>query len=234
MEDSFSRKSDYTTWLQENFKHKHQRYFQHAKQLAKMGAFARNYACLGKNRLLELERTRKELNTSFHNLLTQFPFQDITEDHGGALFKEHVDAIITYHRLYNASITCVVFDQAALISAQLNGSITVKMATKISNWIAEKADKPAAIDDLILNKLAFPDVENARGSSRPSIRKHLADLVNYSDSIVYENDNWVPAIRDQIDERDLKKAYQFISTIAEKLGIDLSESDDERQQRRVA
>ena len=138
IEESFKKKSEYMNWLRDNFRYKHLRYFQHAKQLDRMGAFARNYASLGKNRLLELERTRKELGKSFNDLFTQFPFRDTTADHDGALFKEHVDGIVTYHRLQKAGVDCVEFDQAALIGAQLNGAITVKMATEISKWLKTK------------------------------------------------------------------------------------------------
>jgi hypothetical protein len=234
IEESFKKKSEYMNWLRENFRYKHLRYFQHAKQLDRMGAFARNYASLGKNRLLELERTRKELGKSFNDLFTQFPFRDTTADHDGDLFKEHVDGIVTYHRLQKAGVGCVDFDQAALIGAQLNGAITVKMATEISKWLADKRNKSQALDDLILNKLSYPDREIARSANGPSIRKYLADLINYSESLDYENDQWASALRDQVDDTDLKKAYDFIVTLAGKLGINLRHPTVRSRGRRAA
>jgi hypothetical protein len=234
IEESLNSKSTYMKWLRSNFGHKHLRYFQHAKQLAKMGAFVRNYACLGKNRLLELERTRKELGNSFYELLSKFPFEDTTVDHDGSLFKEHVDGTITYYRLQNAGVDCVEFDQAALIGGQLNGAITKKLATGISKWLQDKDDKSEALDDLILNKMAYPDAESVRTSSRPSIRKHLADLINYSESINFENDAWVSPIRDQVDEEDLKRAYNFMVILADKLGIELTQPNAQASERRAA
>jgi len=234
IEESLNSKSTYMKWLRSNFGHKHLRYFQHAKQLAKMGAFVRNYACLGKNRLLELERTRKELGNSFYELLSKFPFEDTTVDHDGSLFKEHVDGIITYYRLQNAGVDCVEFDQAALIGGQLNGAITKKLATGISKWLQDKDDKSEALDDLILNKMAYPDTESVRTSSRPSIRKHLADLINYSESIDFENDAWISSIRDQVDEEDLKRAYNFMVILADKLGIELTQPNAQASERRAA
>jgi hypothetical protein len=234
IEKSHQSKSAYMEWLRAHFGHKHLRYFQHAKQLDNMGAFARNFASLGKNRLLELERTRKELGESFYSLLSQFPFEDTTQDHGGALFKEHVDGVITYHRMRNADVDSVEFDQAALIGAQLNGAITKKMANQISQWLNDKEDKTKALDDLILNKLAYPDSGGTRLPSRPSIRKHLADLVNYSESVDYENNDWVSSIRDQIDEADLSKAYNFLVVLANKLGINLVKTRVKNRRRKAA
>jgi hypothetical protein len=235
IEKSLENKSAYMKWLRDNFGHKHLRYFQHAKQLANMGAFARNYAGLGKNRLLELERTRKELGSSFFTVLTQFPFKDITDDHDGTLFKEHVDGIITYHRLKNAGVSNVEFDQAALIGAQLNGAITKKFASNISNWLKDKRYKSKALDDLILNKLSYPDRDATHTSSRPSLQQHLADLIAYSESINYQNnDDWVPLIKDHVNEGDLKKVHDFIQTIAEKLGIELGRTRTRSRKRKAA
>jgi hypothetical protein len=235
IEESHENKSAYMKWLRDNFGHKHLRYFQHAKQLANMGAFARNYAGLGKNRLLELERTRKELDKSFYGLLTQFPFEDTTEDHDGTLFKEHVDGIITYHRLKNAGVSNVEFDQAALIGAQLNGAITKKMASDISNWLNGKRYKSKALDDLILNKMSYPDKDATHSSSQPSLIRHLSDIILYSESINYQNnDDWVALIKDQVDKGDLKKVHDFIQTIAEKLGIELGRTRTRSRKRKAA
>jgi len=63
VEAYFGKKANYMKWLREGFGHKHLRCFQHAKQLAKMGAFARKYAALGKNRLLELARLKTKIGT---------------------------------------------------------------------------------------------------------------------------------------------------------------------------
>ena len=166
--------------------------------------------------------------------MSEFPFEDTTQDHDGALFKEHVDGIITYHRMRNAGVDSVEFDQAALIGAQLNGAITKKMATEISRWLSDKADKTEALDDLILNKLAYPESGGDRQSSRLSIRKHIADLVNYSESLDYGNNDWITAIRDQVIEEDLSKAYNFLVLLADKLGINLAKTHAKNRRRKAA
>lgn len=234
IEKTHPSKSAYMEWLRAHFGHKHLRYFQHAKQLDNMGAFARNFASLGKNRLLELERTRKELGASFYSLLSQFPFEDTTQDQDGAFFKEHADGVITYHRMRNAGVDSVEFDQAALIGAQLNGAVTKKMANQISQWLSDKEDKTKALDDLILNKLAYPNSGGDRQSSRPSVRMHLADLVNYSESLDYGNNDWITAIRDQIIEEDLAKAYNFLVLLADNLGINLVKTRAKNRRRKAA
>jgi hypothetical protein len=166
--------------------------------------------------------------------LSQFPLPDTTQDHGGVLLKEHVDGVITYHRLKNAGVDCVEFDQAALIGGQLNGAITKKMANQISQWLNDKDDKSEALDDLILNKMAYPDSGGTRQPSGPSIRKHLANLVNYSDSLDYENNDWISSIKDQIDEENLSKAYNFLVLIADKLGINLIKTRAKNRRRKAA
>ena len=47
----------------------------------------------------------------------QNPFPDSTEDFEGDLLNEHLDALITFHRLKKAEINFVTFDQAYLIAA---------------------------------------------------------------------------------------------------------------------
>jgi hypothetical protein len=134
----------------------------------------------------------------------------------------------------NAGIDSVEFDQAALIGAQLNGAITKKMANQISQWLNDKDDKTTALDDLILNKMTYPDSDGTRQPSRPSIRKHLADLVNYFESVDYKNDDWISAIRDQIDEENLSKAYNFLVLLADKLGINLTKPRANNRNRKAA
>ena len=70
--------------------------------------------------------------------IRQNPFPDSTEDLEGDLLKEHVDALITFHRLKNAGINFVTFDQAYLIAAYKKNPIPIKTAKKIADWLEEK------------------------------------------------------------------------------------------------
>jgi len=221
-EASFEKKSDYTAWLRENFGHRHLRYFQHAKQLEKMGDFARAYASIGKNRLLEFARLQRDPLQTYQDLLGIYPFEDTAADHDGVLFKEHVDSIITYRRLIDAGIEDLEFDQAALAAAHSGGAITVKKAASISAWLEKMDNKVQALDDLILNKLTSPYGGSTFGSRPVSLTKHIAELVKYSEAADVEDDTWIETQRDQVSEGDIMKVHLFIVKLAEKLEIDLN------------
>jgi hypothetical protein len=222
IEDAFGAKSKYMKWLRKNFGHKNLRYFQHAKQLEKMGDFARAYASLGKNRLLEFARLHSEPLERNHNLLNQYPFEDITADHDGVLFKEHVDGIITLHRLNDAGVDSIEFDQAVLMAAQSSGALTVKRAECLSALLADIEDKKQALDDLILNKMDFPH-GNQEPETRPtSLTMHFADLIKYSEKADIESDAWIQMHQDQVQQEDLVKVYHFIVRLAERLEINLN------------
>ena len=225
IEAAFEKKSDYTKWLKTNFGHKHLRYFQHAKQLDRMGDFARVYASLGKNRLLEYVRLKREPLQSYEDILKMYPFEDTAADHDGVLFKEHVDGIISLRRLLDAKIDFIEFDQAALIAAHSGGAITVKKAESISAWLENMDDKNQALDDLILNKLSSPYEDNPFEPRQITLTKHLAELVQYSENADIENDDWIQIQRDQISEDDIVKVHQFIVILAEKLAIELNNNE---------
>lgn len=222
IEGTLEKKSDYMDWLRANFGHKHLRYFQHAKQLDRMGDFARVYASLGKNRLLEFDRLKKGLTQSYEEILAQFPFEDTAADHDGVLFKEHVDGIISFHRLHGAGIDFIEFDQAALIAAHSGGAITVKNAQSIKAWLDKVENKNQALDDLILNQLSYPYGDTPSEPLQTSLIKHIAELVKYSETTDIQNETWIQAQRDKVSEEDIVKVYQFIVTLAEKFQIELN------------
>jgi hypothetical protein len=226
IEDTFKKKSDYMAWLRDNFGHHHLRYFQHAKQLERMGDFARAYASLGKNRLLEFDRLKRSPMQSYEDVLKMYPFEDTAADHDGVLFKEHVDGIITFCRLKEAGIEELEFDQAVLIAAHSGEAITVKNAKSISSWLKEIEDQKQALDDLILNKLASPYGDGQIGRRPVSLTKHIADLIKYSESTDIENDAWIANQRDQVSEVDIVKVHLFIVKLAEKLEIELNNNQN--------
>ena len=226
IDDTFKKKSDYMAWLKDNFGHRHLRYFQHAKQLERMGDFSRAYAALGKNRLLEFHRLNREPLQSYDDILKLYSFEDITADHDGVLFKEHVDSIITFRRLRDAGIEDLEFEQAALVAAHSGGSITVKKAESISAWLEKMDDKKQALDDLILNKLSSPYGNEPLGTRPVSLTKHIAELVKYSEEADIENDTWIETQRDQVSGDDIVKVHLFIVRLAEKLEIDLNNNEN--------
>ncbi len=231
VEAYWGKKSKYMKWFRENFGHKHLRYFQHAKQLAKMGDFARKYAALGKNRLLNFAQLKTKLEAEDGDLLTKHPFQDITDDIDGLLFSEHVDSIITYYRLVEAGIDFVIFEQASLIAAMLHGSLTVKKAEELKTWFdqfetAEK--KKDALQYFLLNGLAFPyDSKNkAISTVKESLNRVMSKILVYYDGIDIEDERWVETHRDHIDSSMVIKIHGVVCSLAEKFNINLDENED--------
>jgi len=226
IEDTFKKKSDYMTWIKDNFGHRHMRYFQHAKQLERMGDFSRANAALGKNRLLEYHRLNRDPLQSYDDILKLYPFEDVTADHDGVLFKEHVDSIITFRRLRDVEIEDLDFDQAALVAAHSGGSVTVKKAESISAWLEKMDDKKQALDDLILNKLTSPYGGGTLRRRPVSLTKHIAELVKYSEAADVDDATWIEAQRDQVSDVDIVKVHLFIVKLAEKLSIDLNNNQN--------
>jgi hypothetical protein len=228
IENALGKKSKYMKWLKENFGYKHLRYFQHAKQLDRMGDFARVYASLGKNRLLEFDRLKRELDESYPAILSSQPFEDTTADFDGVLFKEHVDSIITYHRFLNAGVDFISFEQAALIAAFLHRSINVKDAKDVNEWLnkhEDADDKKKAFDFYVFNKGSFPDTDPNASRKRISLKQYIADLVAFSEKADIDNDQWIQEQKEKISDTELVKVYQFISRLAEKLEINLNNQD---------
>ena len=230
IEDALGKKSKYMKWLKENFGYKHLRYFQHAKQLEKMGDFARVYASLGKNRLLDFDRLKKELDKSYHAILSVHPFEDTTADFDGVLFKEHVDSIITYHRLLTAEVDIIDFEQAALIAAFLHCPIKVKDAKDVKEWLdkfEETDDKKKAFDFYVFNKGSFLDSDPNGPRKSVSLTQYIADWVAFSEKADIDNDQWIQEQKEKISDTELVKAYQFISRLAEKLDINLNQTNQD-------
>jgi len=223
----FGKKSKYVKWLKGNFGHKHLRYFQHAKQLANMGDFARDRASLGKNRLLDFDRLDKEPSQSYEDLIRAHPFEDTTEDLDGSLFREHIDSIITYYRLKDADIEFVEFDQAALIASFLRRPFEVNRAKKVKDWLGDQQNPQEAFEDFLLNRLIIPYGDDSPPLSQKalSLNKVLAGVVGYQERSQIDDDEWVKSQKEMVSEDIILEAHQFIVDLAEKFGIDLTQGN---------
>ena len=232
VEAYFKKKKKYMTWVRANFGHERMRYFQHAKQLANMGEFAQKYAALGKNRLLEFDRLRKKLKINLEELLIAHPFIDLVYDIDGMLFKEHVDSIISYHRLKDAGIDYILFEQASLMAAMLHKSIKVKTTKDINAWLDQfesKEKKQAALAHFLLNKLAYPynNVENeeSKGKSKDSLIRLLGRVLEFDNAENIDSEDWINSQKGKIEDDIIIKAHTFIVNLAEKFSINLKEDD---------
>jgi len=238
VEAYWKKKSKYMKWLRENFGHKHLRYFQHAKQLAKMGNFSRKYAALGKNRLLEFARLGTTLETDRDDILIKHPFQDITDDIDGVLFSEHVDSIITYYRLVEAGINFVIFEQASLISAMLHGSLTVKKAKELKTWLDEfetAEKKMEALHHSLLNGLVFPYNSKREPVDVPkeSLNRVMSKILVYYDGVDIEDERWIETHRDHIDTSMIIEIHDVVCSLAEKFDINLDGSEDSNNTNKI-
>ena len=242
------RRTDFVRWRRRVFSPKQERYLQQAQQLAKMGDFAKKYASMGKKRLLNLDKLRKDENKDTFNALfedypipeeveesfqpdaqvRQNPFPDTTEDFEGDLLKEHVDALITLQRLKNAGINFATFDQAYLIAAYKKNAVPIKTANKIANWLNGKGTTVRTqkkwFYNLVLNKMVFPDSvrQSQQPSTRDSLNYTLANFVDYCKDCNFDDERWITQQKELLDETIVCQSIEYLRKVGMMLGIDWS------------
>jgi hypothetical protein len=236
---------EFAKWRRKVFHYKHERYLQQAQQLAKMGIFAKQYASMGKNRLLALDHLRKaEDLDSCENLFETNPFPkevtdeilsaeyfdehsfpDSTEDIDGELLNEHVNAKITYHRLINAGINFATFDQAFLLAACNKNAIGIKAAQKISNWLElykDTRNKKKWFNIFVMDKGKFPDKRKAKSKSGDSLNQLLAKIIDWYEKALFDNNDWVEKQKTVLDENFFFEGNKRLKAISRKFKISLS------------
>lgn len=239
IEESIGKKSKYVEWIKDNFKERHTRYFQEAKQLANMGSFAWNYAAMGKKRLLMLEALRKEHELqSCEDLFKDHPFpakaigsaspqqqyKDLTEDYDGALMKSHADAFITYRRLADAGVSFVTENQATLIASFNKKAISVKNATAIKSWLdtLPEKDRKKAFSALVMDKTTTPPRDSMpRAPVKESLNKILDYLVEFCTNDDLENEDWIKSQKEILHTETILEAHRLITLLLTKMEIAL-------------
>lgn len=225
IEAAFPKKHKFTQWVKTNFGGQHFRYFQIARQLANMGEDALKYGALGKNRLLEFERIRKQLNEnsetyeSLDDLIRKHPFLDITQDKDGELFKGHVDSIITYYRCKKGGINEITFDQASLMASYEKKAVEVRKIDALKKQLDQAQDKGTFLRDYIMNKMASPSPREGITVSGESLNKILADLVTFCETKDGENPDWIREQRETLAQDIFTKAHLHMERIRVGLGI---------------
>lgn len=220
IEPTFKKKGAYMKWLRENFKDKHLRYFQQAKQLALMGDFADEYAAVGKNRLLALDHLKVvENRTDCVALFADHPLPDVTEDEEKGSWKSHIDSVITLHRLRNAGVQIATFDQATKIASCNNEALSVRKATEIKNWLDQYPEdqRPALLDRFIQGHLHYPSENPYTPASKANLEKVLADLLNCSSTENLDDDTWIAEQRQVLNMQSLIEAQRLIGQLIERL-----------------
>ena len=240
--------SEFVKWRRRLFHPKQERYLQQAKQLATMGDFAKKYAAMGKKRLLILDRLRKDEDKETYEGLFENhpmpeevengllddeqikdnPFPDSTEDFEGELLKEHVDALITFHRLKKAGIGFVTFDQAYLAAAFKKNPLPVKMADKIANWLEQKGTtiptKKRWFNILILNKMVFPETSSRQSRPRGSLNYMLGNFISYCENCDFNDPDWKTTQGELIDDDIVRQSNFYLKKIARALDVRLTQN----------
>jgi len=225
IETAFRDGHKYTNWIRNNFGHERLRYFQHAQQLSAMGDVALKYSPLGKNRLLDLERARKEFSKesgaekTLDDLLKKHPFLDTAKDLDGHLFKQHVDAIITYYRFRQQGIDFITFEQASYAASLNKEPVLVNKIESLKMELDKAKDKKALLRDYINNKLVLPTSGDRMGSSPESLNKLLADFIEYCETVDIDSSTWVEMQKEIISRDIFEKAFGYLSRLRVVLGM---------------
>jgi len=235
VKESFEKPSDYTGWLKARFTDKHMRYFQQARQLARMGDFAGRYAALGKNRLLEFDRLRIALKQSPADVLKdpQYPIPDTTEDPDGVELSEKIDGIVTHKRFKDEGIN-IDFPLATLMGCFNRRAVEVGVVKKIKVMLDQSDKKEELFDRIIMDKLVLPDLEAPSESIRAeSLNKLLALLDTYGKSININDATWVREQGLTISKDSLVNTFTFLEKLITKLGYSprrpsAAEKEDEK------
>ncbi|MCK9390680.1 MAG: hypothetical protein M0Q01_03830 [Syntrophales bacterium] len=223
VEPTFKKKSQYTSWLKNNFENRHVRYFQQAKQLADIGDFAKTNAPAGKNRILVLDSIRKvEKKKECEDLFDDHPFPDMTDDEDGHLLKQHIDAVITFHRFKNAGIEFATFDQAKLMASFNNEAIGVKSSDDVCDWLKQNPEEERVelLDRYIQDQMKYPSDHPYTPVPKASLDKVLADLINCYGTGNLENDSWIARQRELNIMESLLAAQSLIGQLIERMGTD--------------
>jgi hypothetical protein len=190
-------RSKYAKWVKENFGSQHTRYFQQSRQLLAMGNLATKYSCIGKNRLLQMNRLQD--NAQYKKIIAQHPYPDITQDKQGIIFKEHTDAAITLLNLKEGGIDFAEFDQSYLLSCYNKHWIEQKTVKKIKDWLDKfpaSASKKEAFDDYVMNKMMFPsEVEPQVVGNLQSLNAILSSLIIFYENYIHpKQEEWISGV----------------------------------------
>ncbi len=179
VEDYLDEKSVYKKWERDNFGIEKERYFQQAKQIAKIGEFAKNNASLGKTRLLEFIRLKKE-NESIDEYVKKYPFPDTAkdsiDDDEGYLTKVHIDAIITVERFHAIGMKFVEFEYAKMLAYFTKGSIRKKDIARLSELLKGKRNKPKLFQKYVMDKMTI--LQSKKNKKHLSVESVVINLLN--------------------------------------------------------
>jgi hypothetical protein len=245
--ESESSPREFVKWRREAFHYKHERYLQQAQQLARLGDFAKRFAAMGKQRLLDLDRLRKQLNKEScdelfgeHKIpeevtesmpsnddLKKDPFPDISDDLEGDLLRQHVDAVITKNRFKTEKVDSVTFDQAFLLAAYNEGPVPIKDVKKIINFLntrKNKQTKKRLLNLLVMDKGKIPSDRSSSPKSGMSLNQLLINFVDYCRDKNFSDGDWIASQKKLLEEDLFLETNKYIRLIGRNFKIKLSGS----------
>jgi hypothetical protein len=193
--DLIANKQEYGKWIRTAFSGRHERYFQHARQLASIKDFALKNADLGKARILELFRVAEAESRTCEDLLVAHPCAHEER-------KANVDSIITYYRLSKEIEFPAV---QAIVAAK--GRLQVGEAAKLLRWLQGREDRTAALAALAEHHWMPPKQNGPAASAplKPSLGHALDDLLQCLEKT------------DEMDEQTIRLASATVVALFRKL-----------------
>jgi hypothetical protein len=200
---------------------------------------------MGKQRLLDLDRLRKQLNKEScdelfaeHKIpeevaesaptvddLKKNPFPDISDDLEGDMLRQHVDAVITKNRFKSVGIDFVSFDQAFLLAATNKGPISVKDVRRIVNFLNIRKTKQAKeklLNLLVMDKGKIPSDRSSGPKSGLSLNQVLMNFVDYCRDKNFSDSDWIASQRNLLEEDIFHETHKYIRLISRNFKIKLS------------
>lgn len=226
VEDFFEKKSDYIRWFIERFGDRQRRYFQQAKELARMGKFAYDHPSFGKQRLLQFNRLKKEMEEEeakdihFDDILRDFPFLDTTMDQDGKLFSNHVDAIITLGRFRRAGIDYVTLDQAKLMACYGGEAVKVGDIEDLKAHLDLADNKEELLDAFVMDKMQLQE-ERPASVMGESLAKRLADLDEYLSKRKkqFDDPQYLEGLRSSNVAETLDRVHRVLGNLIKKMQL---------------
>lgn len=168
--------------------------------------------------MLEFDRLRKSSEKSFEEILKEYPFPDTSQDMGGMLSSEHIDAIITQERFKKAEVDTITFEDSKLLSCYNHRALEVNVVKKLKGQLEQADDKREFLDKFLMDKMTF-EQESTVSVSKESLNKLLARLDYYCVKIDLNDSDWLAQQRGVIAEDILIRVYEFLKNFIEKLGL---------------
>ena len=219
---TFKKKSEFMAWLRENFK-QHLRTLEEAQYLAGLGRFAIDFEGIGKNSLLAFARIRHD------DVVVEFmkkkPAPVVNPDEDKTPLKNYAHTVTIFKRFDDEGITLTP-EQATAIATRCNKALEIKSVKKMAEQI--HAQPTGEKGDFIAKWIegGCPIEREKSAKKFPSLAGIVAQFKDFPKK--YDLND--AAILSGVSEADVRDAYLFVWTLAQKIKINLSPPNQEDAQ----